>query len=249
MAERKQSPLRAENIQPQTCSHHRRLEILSHTPFFAALAPDAMAEINRHFREEGYDSGGTIYAAGDAAQRLYIVAAGKIKLVRHSLSGQDALLAILSAGDYFGSLSTVGNATYPDTAQAQTTACVLGIDVQALNTLLLKYPPVAIAVLHETAQRLQNAQETIRQLSAYPVERRIATILLALAEKLGEESDGGLLIQVPLSRQELADMAGATVETTSRVISKLEHSGVVRSGRQWIVIADGQRLAALAQER
>jgi CRP-like cAMP-binding protein len=103
-------------------------------------------------------------------------------------------------------------------------------------------------VLQVTAQRLQAAQETIRQLSAYPVERRIASILLSLGQKLGEPSEHGLLLQVPLTRQELADMAGATVETASRVVSRLETAGVLSTGRQWIAITDPQRLAALAQE-
>lgn len=249
MADRKHNPLRVEHVEPQQCSYHRRLEVLGRTPFLAGLNEAELVQVNEFFREDGYEAGQPIYYAGDAADRLYVIAAGKVKITRHSLSGQDVVLGILSGGDYFGSLSILGDATYPDTAQAQTGVCALGIDVQAFQSLLLKFPQVALAVLQETAQRLQAAQETIRQLSADPVEQRIAAILLSLGKKLGESSEQGLLIQVPLSRQELAEMAGATVETTSRVVSKLEQGGLVRSGRQWIAIADRKRLAELAQER
>lgn len=248
MQGRKHNPLRVERIEPQQCSSSRRLEVLGKTRFFAQLTESDLAQVDQFFHEEGFSAGEAVYFAGDPARRLYVLAAGKLKLTRHSLSGQDVLLAILGPGEFFGSLSLLGDPTYPDTAQAQTEVCALGIGVQELQTILLKYPPVAIAVLQETAQRLQAAHETIRQLSAFPVERRIASILLALGQKLGEASDQGLLIQVPLSRQELAEMAGATVETASRVMSKLEQSGIVRTGRQWVALADEKRLAALAQE-
>ena len=190
----------------------------------------------------------SIYYAGAAADQLFVVAAGKIKLTRHSLSGQDVLLEILAPGDFFGTLALLGDAGYPDTAEALTQVCVLRIDAQAFQAILLRYPAVAVAVLQETAARLQRAQETIRQLSAFSVERRIAAILLALGSKVGEPSTEGLLLQIPFTRQELAAMAGATVETASRVVSRLEGAGIVRSGREWIAIADQTRLAGAAEE-
>jgi CRP-like cAMP-binding protein len=98
------------------------------------------------------------------------------------------------------------------------------------------------------AERLQTAHETIRQLSAFPVERRIASVLLKLSEKLGEAHDEGLLIQVPLARQDLADMAGTTVESASRVMSQFQKQGLIRSGRQWVAITDLAGLAAAAPE-
>lgn len=73
-------------------------------------------------------------------------------------------------------------------------------------------------------------------------------MLLKLGEKLGEPHDEGLLIQVPLARQDLADMAGTTVESASRVMSQFQKQGLIRSGRQWVAITDLEGLAAAAQE-
>jgi len=69
---------------------------------------------------------GRFYFWGAPAARLYVVAAGKIKLSRHTLSGQDVVLDLLGPGDFFGSLEILGDEGYPDTAQAQTQVCVLG---------------------------------------------------------------------------------------------------------------------------
>ena len=249
MPTRKGSPLKQENVQPHQCSIGRRLEILGRTPFFSGLRHEDLAAVNSAFHEVGYAANEAIFYAGEAADYFFVVAAGKIKLTRHNLSGQDVLLEILTAGDFFGTLALLGDTSYPDTAEALTQVCVLRIDSQAFQSILLRYPTVAVAVLQEMAARLHRAQETIRQLSAFPVERRIASILLALGSKVGEPSAEGLLLQIPFTRQELAAMAGATVETASRVISKLEQAGVVRSGREWIAIADLKGLVALAEEK
>jgi CRP-like cAMP-binding protein len=249
MPTRKGSPVKQENVQPHQCSVGRRLEILGRTPFLAGLRHEDLAAVNSAFHEVGYAASEAIYFAGEAADYLFVIAAGKIKLTRHNLSGQDVLLEILAAGDLFGTLALLGDSSYPDTAQALTQVCVLRIDAAAFQSILLRYPAVAVAVLQEMAARLYAAQETIRQLSAFSVERRIASILLALGGRVGEPSAEGLLLQIPFTRRELADMAGATVETASRVISKLEQAGVVRSGREWIAIADPKGLMALAEEK
>lgn len=248
MSTRRTTPLDGEEVQPHQCSDRIRLAVLRKVPFFASITPAELAQVNGLFREEGYDPGEPVYFSGDLTRKLFVVARGKVKLSRHTLGGQDVILDILAPGDFFGSLSILGDTYYPDTAQAQTQICALGIDAQAFQSILLQYPTVALAVLQATTQRLQAAHETIRQLSAYPVEQRIAAVLLKLAEKLGEHGPEGLLIQVPLTRQELADMTGTTLETASRVMSQFQKEGLIRSGRRWVAIADAAQLANAAAE-
>lgn len=168
------------------------------------------------------------------------------KLLRHSLSGQDVLLEILKPGDFFGSLTVLADDIYPDTAQAQTDVCILSISTKEFRAMMNQYPSVALAVLDITAKRLQEAQETVRRLSVQPVEQRIAAALLQLASKLGEVTAEGILIQMPISRDDLAQMTGTTTETASRIVSQFQKEGLVNSGRQWIAITDQSRLEAIA---
>lgn len=239
------TPVKPEDIEPQMCSVPVRLNMLSQVPFFADLSSEDVAQVNKLFREEGFAVGETIYFVGDRADRMYVVAAGKVKLIRHTLSGQDVLLDILVPGEFFGSLSILGDDTYPDTAQAQTNGCVLEIAAQDFQSVLRRYPSVAIMALDIVSQRLRAAQEMIRQLSAHSVERRIASVLLKLAAKLGETREEGLLIQMPLSRQDLAEMTGTTTETASRVMSQFRKDGLIRTGRQWVIIVDHERVSAI----
>jgi CRP/FNR family transcriptional regulator, nitrogen oxide reductase regulator len=246
MSKRRKTPLEPETIEPAACTIDLRLEILQQLPFFAGLAAADIASINRQFREYGYRPGETIYLSGDTGTYLYVVAAGKVKLLRHTVAGQDVLLDVLIPGEFFGSLTPRVGDVYLETAQAQTAVCVLAISSHTFRTILQEYPSTAMAILDLTAVRLQEAQETVRQLSAHPVEQRIAVTLLKLAAKLGQNADEGLLIQMPLSRDDLAQMTGTTTETASRIMSQFQREGLVRSGRQWIAIADRSRLESIA---
>jgi len=248
MPTRRSTPLKPEDIEPHMCTIHARLDILSRVPFFADLSSEAVAGVNQLFHDYGYEPGQPIYYAGDPAIRLYVVAVGKVKLLQHTLSGQDVLLDILTPGEFFGSLSVLGDEAYPDTALAQTTACILAIAADDFQAILRRYPSVTVTALETVTRRLKAAHEMIRQLSAHSVEHRIAAALLKLAEKLGEPRPEGLLIQMPLSRQELAEMTGTTVETASRVMSQFQKAGLIRTGRQWVALADKLRLAAIVAE-
>ena len=246
MSTRRKTPLHVETVEPAACSVDLRLSILQQAPFFAGLSPVEIGAVNKQFREYGFQPGEPIYFSGETAANLYVVASGRVKLLRHSASGQDVLLDILQPGDYFGSLTMLADEVYPDTAQAQTAVCVISIRSEAFRVLLQQYPPVALAVLDITAKRLQETQETVRRLSVNSVEQRIAAVLLKLAHKLGEITVEGILIQMPLSRDDLAQMTGTTTETASRIVSQFQKEGLVHSGRQWIAITDKPRLETIA---
>lgn len=248
MARSRQTPLEPENIEPQMCTLDLRFTLLHQLPFFTGLSHEAIIEINPLFRDHGYETSETIYYAGDPAVRLYVVAAGKVKLVRHAPTGQEVMLDLLLPGDFFGSLPVMGEDTYPDTAQAHTMSCVLTITGDDFQTILKRYPLVSLALLEIVSNKLREAREVIHQISASPVESRLAATLLKLALKLGEEQNGVLLIQLPLSRQDLADMTGATVETISRIMSQFRKQKWIHSGRGWVAIVDREALAEIAEQ-
>jgi CRP-like cAMP-binding protein len=182
------------------------------------------------------------YHAGDPATHLYVVAAGKIKLIRHTLQGKDVLLDLLGQGEHFGSLSPNPQLEYEDSAQALTSACVLVIGSEAFRAILVRYPAVSLRLVDLIQERLQSSQRRIQWLSLQSVEQRIAYLLLHLAEKFGQPSPLGTLIQIPLSRDALSEMAGTTPESASRSMSRLQKQGYIESGRQWVAVRDIEKL-------
>ena len=248
MAERRKSPVDRETVEVHQCSVDVRLKILGQLPFFAGLKPAEMVEINRSFREYGFSAEEPIYFAGDPANRLYVVADGRVKLMRPTVAGREVLLEMLIPGEFFGSLSATEEEEFEETAIAQTPACVLAIEKAAFRNVLAKHPSAALKVLEIVEGRLKSAHERVRQLSGSPVEKRIAYTLLKLGEKLGEQQKVGLLIQVPLSREDLAKMTGTTPETASRVMSTFQKDGLIDSGRQWVAITDVEGLEEAARQ-
>lgn len=233
------NPVNRDPITPSLhCSVADQRRLLGAAPYFKSLSASQIEVVQQQFVQQHYRAGETIYLAGDRANRLAIVAAGSVKVQRSTWDGKDVLLDILVPGDHFGSLAELGDEVYPDTAIAHTECCILSTTSAQFARILQQYPSVAIDSLAIVAERLRDAQSTIEQLSAYPVEQRIASALSNLARKVGVDKDGDTLIDIPLSRQDLAGMAGATVETASRVMSEFKRDGLIDSGRMWIAVRD-----------
>jgi CRP/FNR family transcriptional regulator, nitrogen oxide reductase regulator len=248
MKTRRKSPVNLIITEEQHCSIDLRLKILDRLPFFADLPHHVMETINQRFVEVGYQPGDMVYMAGDPADRLFVVAEGKIKLLQHGLNGRNVLLDILTSGEFFGNLAALGVAAYPDTAQAQAPACILSIRSDSFRQVLDEHPELALRTLQVMGERLNAANHRVLRLSSMPVEKRIAFTLLELSKKLGRPKEKMLLIDVPLSRDDLAEMTGTTPETVSRVMSQFQSSGIIESGRQWVGINDLKPLEEMAGE-
>jgi CRP-like cAMP-binding protein len=230
--------VRQEWVDLEVCSLDYRLKIIGRLPFFRHLSPDAIIEINRLFEDWDVAAEQVIYFEGDAGENLYLIAAGKVKLTRFGLSGREVLLDILQGGEYFGDLAIDTQQGYAETAIAKTDCCILQISAQNFEKVLHRYPDVTMKVLKAVGQRLEESQEIIKQLSVYTIEQRIAATLIRVAKKLGEQKETGMLIQISFSRQDLAAMTGATVETVSRVMSRFSSEGLISTGRKWVVLHD-----------
>jgi CRP-like cAMP-binding protein len=237
--------VRLEWVDPAVCSLDYRLKIIGRLPFFKHLSADTIAQINNLFHDFDVSAEARVCFEGDEAQYLYLIAIGKVKLVRSTETGKEILLDILHSGDYFGSLYPSGGSRYRETAIAQTDCCILRISTADFDRVLTDHPDVTRKVLQAVNQRLAESQEIVKQLSSFTAEQRIASALMRLASKLGEARGSGVLIQLPFSRQDLAAMTGSTVETVSRVMSRFGEDGLVKSGRKWVTITDPKRLEEL----
>ncbi len=243
---RRVSPLSHPSIEAEHCSLAAKIEIVRHLPFFVDLTEKDAAWCGGLFHDRGYDPGQPVYLAGQAAARLFVVATGKVKLVRAGADGQNLLIEMLGDGDYFGSLQNLGEDTYSDSAVAHVRSCVLEIDAADFRSILARFPPVSLRFVQILADRLRHAHEQLEILGGSSVEHRIAYTLLRLARRFGEKRSLETLLQLPLSREDLGEMAGTTTESASRVISRLSRGGVIRTGRRWVAIRDMERLSALA---
>jgi len=248
MAIRRSIPITLPDIDVESCTIEFREKVLAGIPFFQSLSVGNVRSINQRFIDRGFDPGSTIIREGEPAERLFVVALGIVKLFRNTDSGDTVLIDILGSGEYFGSLAGYGPSRYEDSAIARSRVCALSIDAAAFREILSEYSSVALKSVEALSNRLHLAQEMVRQLAGYSAEARIAYVLLRLADKLGTPWKGSTFIQAPLTREELASMAGTTTETASRAVSRLQKRGIITTGRGWIALTDRDALRELSPE-
>ena len=138
-------------------------------------------------------------------------------------------------------------AIHPATAVAMTATTALSIERGPYLQLIRQYPDIALRIIFLLGERLQAAM-TMRALAVERVDVRLANILLKLCDKAGQPIDGSTRINLPLSRQDLADMAGTTIETAIRVMSRFRKEGLVYTEPGgYVVVRDHQRLQQLSE--
>lgn len=242
---RRSIPLLNPEANPHACTPSVRLHVLGLTPMFRDLSPQDLVKVDAHCRVHSFNSGDAVYHAGQDASRMYVVATGAIKVLRPAADGRETMLDLCGPGDFLGAVPALGQATYSDSAWAVAATCLLGFDAGDFTTILSEFPQVALATLRGVSRRLSVAQQSVHLLSGAPLEQRLAAVLLLLLEKVGGPWEGGMLLRVPLSREDIASMVGATPESVSRFLSAWRKNGIIESGRKWIAIHDVQALEQL----
>jgi CRP/FNR family transcriptional regulator len=224
-----------------------QLQILKKSNFFSSLSEATLKEISRLFVEEKYQRDDYVLFEGDAPEWFYVVKEGKVKLVKHSDIGKDVILQVFAPGDMFGEVSLFDRKPYAASAQAMEPSTILKLSRKDFFLLFGRHPFVATEMIMELGRRLREAHATIKSLAVERVEQRIAHILLKLADKLGIPENRGIRINLSFTRQDLADMAGTTVETAIRIMSRFTKSKIIKPVNGKILILTPQTLRRISE--
>jgi CRP/FNR family transcriptional regulator len=213
--------------------------ILKQSFIFSSLNEDELAELAKLAIERSFVPDEFIFWDGDAPEWFYIIADGRVKVVKHSSLGKEFIIAFFGPGEIFGEVAVFENKPYPASAQAVAETKVLGIKRKDFLSFLAQRPGVALRIISVLGGRLRDAQGRLKDLAGERVEQRLARTLLMLSAKLGST--------LPFTRQEVADMAGTTTETAIRFMSRLKDGGIIRSTRGKIIILNETKLRLLSE--
>ncbi len=216
-----------------------KAEILRRSSIFSSLNDDELGELADLSIERSFMTNEFIFWDGDAPDWLYLVAEGKVKVVKHSSLGKEFIIAFFDPGEMFGEVAVFENKPYPASAQAVAETKVVGIKREDFIAFLANRPQVALKIINVLGGRLRNAQNRLKDLAGERVEQRLASVLLMLSAKLG--------LILPFTRQEIADMAGTTIETAIRVMSQMKDRKIVRTVRGKVIILDMDKLRLLSE--
>lgn len=208
-------------------------------PIFSHLSEVEMKEIASITTEKTYNKGELIYLAGDKGNKLYVIHAGKVKIARLSDSGKEQVIRVLGPGEFMGELSLFSGSILTDNAEAleKTTICL--IEADKVKDLLKKYPLIAVKIMEELSQRLEQTEHLLENINLHGVEKRLADTLLKMANSQN-------VVILKMSRKDFASYLGMTQETLSRKLSSFQELGLISlKGHRQIRILDKHGLAAI----
>jgi CRP-like cAMP-binding protein len=194
-----------------------------------------------------YEKADTIFREGDAPDFLFTIVSGRVKVVKLIPSGKEIILEIFGPGDPVGAVVAYEGRPYPASAVAiEPVECIL-VRRSEFFGLFERHPSFVRGFLTGMAQRIVELTRRIPEVAGGRVETRFARLFLKLADRMGEARGAARFIPMPLSRQELADLTGTTIETCIRIMSRWGKEGVVTTEREGFLVNDRSTLERLVE--
>jgi CRP-like cAMP-binding protein len=213
-------------------------DLLRRISLFRRLAPDARARVAAVAHVRSYDRGDLIFSEGDAGDVFIAIVTGRVKVFKSTPAGKEIILEIFGDGDPLGAVAVYERAPFPASALAlEPTECVR-IDQAAFFRLLEQDPAIVRGLLSGLTIRLAELTRRLAELTGARVEARFARLFLKLCDQIGRPERGGMFVAMPLSRQELADLTGTTIETTIRIMSRWQKDDVLHTEKDGFVVMD-----------
>jgi CRP-like cAMP-binding protein len=222
--------------------------VLGATPVFQKLAPEDRRKVAEAAAVRRYAKGQIIFEQGSPADAFYTIASGRVKIFRMLPNGKDVILEVFGAGDPVGALAAYDGRPFPASAAALDDATCVVIPRQVFFRLLEEHPSLVRGLMLGLTHRLVELTNRVTELSGTRIEPRFARLFLKLAGEKGRAERGGTFVPLGLSRQELADMTGTTIETAIRIMSRWGKEGIVRTAKDGFVVLDRAALESAAAE-
>ena len=214
------------------------VSFLRNVPIFNELSDQELEKIAGLGVRKKYKKGSIILLEEETGAALFVIASGKVKIVRMDDDGREVILSILGESDFFGEMAILDGLTRSASVVATSKSELFMIHRRDFLKLLNDYPMVAIALLRELTGRLRKADAQIKSLSLKDAAGRVANVVLQLADDIGMFRKGRVEIdELPL-QQDLANMAGTSRETISRMIHKFIQKGYLQLQGNKLIIND-----------
>jgi CRP-like cAMP-binding protein len=221
------------------------LDELSKLPLFQGIAQQDLEHLLQAAHRKRLQVGEFFFLQGDPAENMYVLLEGRVKLSQSGPDGDQVLIRVITPVSVFALVAITTASNYLVTAQAAEDSLALYWTRHELMDFVLRTPQMAHNAMRIMAERLQEIQERFRQVTTERVERRLVYTLFRLAAQAGKKVDQGVLIDLTLTRQDLAEMSGTTLYTVSRMLSSWEKQGLVIAGREQVIIRNPHGLARI----
>ncbi|MGW8272614.1 MAG: Crp/Fnr family transcriptional regulator [Thermodesulfovibrionales bacterium] len=213
---------------------------------FKNLSDEELKELSAYLQKEKFSKRKVIFSEGESPDWFFIVTKGKVKVTKLSHEGKEIILEVISPGDIFGGVAVLRGFPYPANAIAMEDTTVIKMSRRNLMRLIDRFPNLMFCIAMNLGDRMKSSYDSLKNIALERVEARIAALLLKLLDKVGVRSPEGLVIDMRLTKQDVADMVGTTVETSIRTFSKFKKQKLLAESGGRIVIKNREGLEALS---
>lgn len=222
--------------------------LLAAVPLFCGLDSASCDHVIAAARMRRVARNAAAFEQGDPADAFFVLVEGRLKVVQTTPSGQQMIVHLVNPGEFFGCVALMGGKRYPGSAVAVEESTVLSWTLADAHHLIQRHPVIASNALAGFGDRLLKMNARLREIHTETADQRLAHALLHLIGHSGRRTRSGIAIEFPITRQEVAELAGTTLHTASRTISKWGREGIVRNARRKIVVTNVAGLMAIAEE-
>ncbi len=206
-------------------------------PFFANLNHEEVDNLSRLLVVRRFSAGQIVFHHGDPGGLLYIVSKGRVKITHSTPDGQEAMLAIVGVGDFFGELALLDDSPRSATAEALEATETLTLHREDFMRFIQANPDFALHVLQTMARRIRRLNNQVSDIFFLDLPARLARQLLELADEHGRTTPEGITIQIALTQTDLAEMTGATRVSINKALGRFRRAGWVKvSGRKFTIV-------------
>jgi CRP-like cAMP-binding protein len=223
------------------------VRLLERAPLFQGLTASELTSVASEAQCRELERNCFFFRSGTPAELVYVLHRGRVKLIQSTSDGLSVVVRFVGPGDLLGIETVVGAQRYELSAQAVRWSQAVAFKAATVSGLMERHPGIAVNILRELSARIHELRERYLELATETVERRIAHALLRLATQAGWKTDDGfLLIDMPLSRQDLGALTGATLYTVSRTLRSWQRRGIIDAGRERVTVLQPGALGAIA---
>lgn len=224
------------------------LTVLESAPLFAGLDHAGLQQALVTSLRRRLRRGEFFFYQEEPASHFYVLLQGQVRLNQLTAEGHQVTIRYLGPGESMGVIVVLSEMSYPVSAECVTDTMALGWAASDISALMERYPLLALNGMRMVAGRFRDLQNRYRELATERVERRVARALLRLARQTGRRVEEGVLLDLPLSRQDLGEMTGTTLYTVSRILSAWDQEGILLTGREQVIIRNPHGLVTIAED-
>jgi len=223
-----------------------KTEFIRRVPLFSTLSDAEFEGLEHIFVLRSYRKNQVIFLEEDTGSYMYIVIAGKVKVTKSTVGGKETLLAIHRPGDFFGEMALLDGKTSPATVSAIEDCKIVSVSKSDFNNLLLRNEKIVRQIIQVLCARLRQVWGQIQSLNYSSADSRIRSGILQLAKRHGVPDARGIIVDLKITHQELAEMVGTSRETVTRTLARLHQQNILTIDARRIIVLDSKSLDPLS---